>query len=518
MITTRSRRTFLKYAATAFAAGTSPLSIIQLSADAWGQTTVEIPDTYKTPGDNVTSRINLMLASSPVGSKNFLPASYGVLNPTPGQSYYLKYDSNKILISNSTPYNPIPFSDSGGNADVLLFEPTPPTYADLFGEQNNIALCPEGIQTAEWSLSNPKCSWARNVFRYKFNTGHGAGKFRVKHNYASFGTGYGFLCEGIAGQASMYSSVFMDCWSDGGYRFDKFGDNVQIIRSIMSGKMGIDFEVMQGAAQFVIAGCSGSPLGGPAIRGRGGNKVSIINSQFEQKGWNDSLFGTTRRVVDLRNENQTTNTKMNGLRLDDLTVANMSGQTMNHLVYVDNTILTMQGQVNCYATNPVATCIEYGVGCQYPMITRPPTFNGTFTNKMIVPQSTKPYGVRVGPAWWNTPFANPFNQTGNHVNFTKDPNTGVVTFAGEWQTTGTFSLPSVETVCGVLDGFGAKEEVAFPISQGFGLPSCFLIVSPANSAGPGVISMEGIHPNASRFRGSVSWHNKDHLDGLETQN
>lgn len=517
MITTRSRRTFLKYAAAAFASGISPISIIQMSADAWGQTTVEIPDTYQLPGDTISSRINLMLASTPLGSKNFLPAGYGVWTPTPGQDYYVKYSQNRIIVSNATPYRPIEFSDSGGNADVLVFEPTPPTYADLFGEQNNLSLCPQGIQTAEWDLNNPKCSWARNVYRYKFNAGHGAGKFRVNHCYASFGTGYGFLCEGVAGQASMYSSVFRDCWSDGGYKFYDFGDNVEIIRSIASGKMGFDVKVMPGAAQFLLSGCSGSPRGGPAFRSRGGNKISLIRNQFEQKGWNDLLFGTTRRVIDIRNDEQPIGTKMNGLHIDDLTAANMSGQTLNHLVYVENALLSRQDQVNCYATQPVTTCIEYGSGCQYPMIVRPPTFNGTFTNKMIVPVGTKPYGVRVGPAWWNTQFQNAFNQDGNHFNITKDPSTGNVVFAGEFQSI-TTGLPSIETVCGVPEGFGLKEEVAFPISQGFGLPPVMLIVSPANAAGPGVISMEGIHPNASRFRASVSGHNKDHLDGLETNN
>lgn len=485
--------------------------------------TVVLGNTYVTPdqfaGANITEKINNMAAQAPIGAIGWVPGGI-TLNRTSGQDYGVLDTGRISWTSDSNMRNPIEFGSDFAGAKVWKIRPEPPIYAALGREIANLHFNPIGVQSLTWSPTDPRCSYTGRVISMEYPDGHGEGMLWVHDIYAPFGSEAAIVIEGNDGNASVFRSVFDRIYCDGGFVIKGnpggFGDSITMNDLSLHGKFGLDYSGMLGAGECVVNGINCGVLGGPAIKVRRGNKVRITRMNIEQKGWVDSLFGTTRRVVDISADELPKGAMLNKLEIDG-TVNNQAGVNFNHVIYINHALMPRQYGLNLYANSGATVGIEYGPDCLYPMIVQPATFgiSSTFGTKAIVPRETKPYGWRITPAVWNDGFNIPFNQTGENVHLIKSLD-GTVTFSGVFQTNGATVITPGYGVCAVPEGFGADKETAFRIMSDTG--PCTLVVSPRTSLSNGWMSLEDIPTGASRFRGSCLWHNYDHLQGINTDN
>lgn len=470
------------------------------------------PDDYALPGDNITSRINKMFEEAPEGSKCFIPAGI-TLTRTPGTNYYLRLRRDLSIVSNSSQRNPIFFDTSNGEADVLLIEPEAPDYVFLQPEISTLKFNPVGVNSLTYNPADPRCNYCRDVVRINVRAGFGIFKLWMHDCYLPFGTGYGLHVIGLPDNASVFSCHFDRIYTDGGIKLDQISDACTFFGCRTDGKMGVDYNIQTGAGELLFEQMQMSMHHGPAFYGRGGNKVTMRQVYIEQKGWDRP--GLPKVVMDLRHDEITGTALMNALTLDGITVSNHTGQPMEQLIRIGKSLSPILRRINFYGVAECTNALKIDSDVTYPQLQGPFTFGGTFTGaKIDCPKETKPYGFSVQPSFWNTPFNLAVNKTGNN-RFLKSAD-GTVTFSGVFVTDGATVLTNGVGVCGVPLGFGSVNETAFTIMSDTG--PCQLIVSPADQFGNGVMSLEGLPPGCSRFRASCLWHNKDHLDGLETNN
>lgn len=465
------------------------------------------PDNYALPGDNITSRINKMFEEAPLGSLCFIPAGI-TLTRTPGTNYYLRLRRDLNIFSNSTNRNPIFFDTSNGEADVLLIEPEAPNYVMLGLEIKGLFFNPIGVNLQTYNPATPNCNWCRDVVRINCRTGFGVTKMHLHNCYLPYGTGWALNLVGLDGEASINGSLFENLHIDGGIRMSKTGDAL-IFRNIrIDGKTGIEYDIQDGAGEYLFENIQNTPSYGPAVKGLGGNKVTFRQMYIEQKGWGST---TDKIVMDLRHSSLTGIELMNALTLDGISVLSQTGVAGNQLIRIGKSISPVLRRINFYGIDSMVNALKIDSDVSHPQLQGPFTFYGTFTNKIDCPNTTKPYGHAVGPAWWNAPLFTGATNDGN-VFFTKSTD-GTVTFSGKFVS----STPPTNGagVCGIPAGMGAKKEVALTIMSDTG--PCQLIISPDIGSGS-VMSLEGLPPSATTFRGACVWHSKEHLDGVETPN
>jgi hypothetical protein len=452
------------------------------------------PDEFELPGDTITSRINKMFAETPIGARCFWPGGYGTLTPTPGEDYYVRLQADKQIISDSNIRNPILFADSGGLADVFLFEPAPPVYAAFGSDWHGLHF---GVHTT-WTPENPLYSYCRDVIRINMKAGHGAGKFSARKIFASGGTGWAINVIGLPGEASMFGSYW------------------EKIR--LEGKFGIDLHCSAGTGEFRIEDVQGHTVGGPALRVRQANKLTLRQWNIEQKGWQS--YAGPKRILDIGCADMVAPYMLNGLHLDDITVLNQTGITMDALIYVNNAILARTGRISAYAgpgtvvgdLSPALRGLEFGSNCLYPRIVEPPMVYGVANpNKVVAPVGTRPYGVEVMPQYWNPPLTNPQTTLG----ILKAPN-GRTHFTGRVQTTST--PPNSSVLFGSPNGFRPHKDGHFRIPTDVGSAVC-RVTAQTDASNGHPVSVEQITPGSTMFYfDGVSFPEFYHTNGIETIN
>lgn len=480
---------------------------------------VEVGETYvhpnSFPGATITERLNAMSATAPIGAIGFVPKGI-ILSKTAGTDYGV-WDRCRISWhSDANQRAPIWYDDSFAGAKVWKVRPEPPIYAALGREIGSLRFNPYPVTSMTWNPGDPVCSWCARVMSFEYPEGHGEARLWMHDVYAPFGSEAAIVIEGIDGQAGMFSSVIDRLYSDGGVKITGmggqpggFGDSIVMNSPRLDGMFGLDLSLMAGAGECAVNDLQGGTLGGPTIRVRRGNKISFSRLNIEQKGWIDSIGGPTRRVIDIACSELSGAAMLNGLEISG-TVSNHTGLPFANVVYVDRAFLSQQRRLNVYSpVGLVDTMIEYGPNCEYPMVMQPATYNGNFTNKIVIPAGTKPYGHKVGPQYWNPPFS---PQTNMSIQKSID---GIVTISGVAIAN---AKPSNGTVIfGLPNGFRAYKEVAIPVLSDTG--PCFMVAAPQTDESNGhPVSVENVPVGATRFRLAGSFPEWHHANGIETNN
>lgn len=522
MITTRSRRKFLKYAAGAFAAGVSPISIVQMSSDAWGQTSLNHPDTFKTGGDNPSSRMNLMFASTSNGARCFWPGSYGTFPPTPGQSYYVKIEGTKQIVGDQSIRNPTFIGDSGGQADFLLFEPTPPVYADVGSDWHALAFGIHGT----WSPTDPNYQLCRDVIRINMPAGHGVGKFSGRKIFCAAGLGSSIHIIGAAENASMFGSYFSDIYTLGGIKTENLADSCVFEKVRLEGKFGFDLHCMIGTGMFAISDVQGAVQGGQDILVRAANKLTLARWNMEHKDWIGGPAAPNRRMIDISCPDLTGTQRLNNLKIEEMTLVNQSGVTLDEFVYIDKTYLAEIGAINGYAVNQTNAGLRLGANNQFPRLLHPGTYDGiSAANHVVIPVGTMPANYAVGVQYWAGKADNSVNTSNPRITIIKHPN-GALTYAGFFVTRDAGGQPSAptngEVMFGIPNGFRCKNQVAIPVKTNIVGGDCWLRAAAQTNESDGhPCYIDGIPAGKTpyefefAFTTAPEWH---HANGYATNN